>query len=119
LGRAFWQEEDDNEDGAEQGRRAQRRRRDAVKVRNALHGGAVVVVVAHGSSEAPIVGDNRGELSNVVREQKLEKLLSHHEARFISWRIYAPLAVKLLSGNQYLKILSLLFSRFWNRIHSR
>ena len=32
LGRAFWQEEDNNEDGDEQGRRAQRRRRDAVKV---------------------------------------------------------------------------------------
>jgi hypothetical protein len=27
---------------------------------------------------------------------KLEKLLSNHEARFISWRIYAPLVVKLL-----------------------
>ena len=73
LGRAFWQEEDNNEDGDEQGRQAQRRRRDAVKVREALHGGAVVVVVAHGSSEALIAGDDRGKLSNVVRGQKLEK----------------------------------------------
>ena len=32
LGRAFWEEEDDNEDGDEQGRRALKRRRDAVKV---------------------------------------------------------------------------------------
>jgi hypothetical protein len=37
LGRAFW-EEDDNEDGDEQGRRVQRRRRDAVKVRDTLRG---------------------------------------------------------------------------------
>ena len=28
---------------------------------------------------------------------KLEKLLSDHETQFISWRIYAPLVVKLLS----------------------
>jgi hypothetical protein len=47
LGRAFWEEEDDNEDGDKQGRRARRRRRDAVEVRDALQGGAVVVVV-HG-----------------------------------------------------------------------
>jgi hypothetical protein len=60
LGRAFWEEEDDNEDGDKQGRRARRRRRDAVKVRDALQGGAVVVVV-HGSPEATIISDNRGE----------------------------------------------------------
>jgi hypothetical protein len=40
LGRAFREEEDDNEDGDKQGRRARRRRRDAVKVRDALRGGA-------------------------------------------------------------------------------
>ena len=35
-------------------------------------------------------------LSNVVRGQKLEKLLSDNKARFLHWRIlYAPLAVKL------------------------
>ena len=60
LGRAFREEEDDNEDGDEQGRRARRRRRDAVGVRDALRGGAVVVVV-HGSPEAPIAGDDRVE----------------------------------------------------------
>jgi hypothetical protein len=32
LGRAFWEEEDDNEDGDEQGQRARRRRHDAVDV---------------------------------------------------------------------------------------
>jgi hypothetical protein len=32
LGRAFWEEEDDNEDGDEQGQRAQRRHCDAVEV---------------------------------------------------------------------------------------
>jgi hypothetical protein len=57
LGRAFWEEEDDTEDRDE---RARRRRRDAVKVRDALRGGAVVVVV-HGSPEAPIAGDDRDE----------------------------------------------------------
>jgi hypothetical protein len=60
LGRAFREEEDDNEDGGEQGRRARRRRHDAVEVRDALRGGAVVVVV-HGSPEAPIAGDDCGE----------------------------------------------------------
>ena len=60
MGRAFWEEEDDNEGGDEQGRRARRRRRDAVEVRDALRGGAVIVVV-HGSPEAPIAGDDRGE----------------------------------------------------------
>ena len=61
LGRAFWEEEDDNEDdGDEQGRRAQRRRRDAVDVRDALRGQAIVVVV-HGSPKAPIIGDDHGE----------------------------------------------------------
>ena len=60
LGRAFREEEGDNEDGDEQRRRARRRRRDAVEVRDPLRGGAVVVVV-HGSPEAPIAGDNRGE----------------------------------------------------------
>ena len=61
LGRAFREEEGDNEDdGDEQGRRARRRRRDAVDVRDALRGRAVVVVV-HSSPEAPIVGDDRGE----------------------------------------------------------
>ncbi len=60
LGRAFREEEDDTEDGDEQGRRARRRRRDAVEIRDALRGGAVVVVV-HGSPEAPIAGDDRGE----------------------------------------------------------
>jgi hypothetical protein len=61
LGRSFWEEENDNEDDRnEQGRRARRRRRDAVDVQDALRGRAVVVVV-HGSPEAPIVGDDRGE----------------------------------------------------------
>ncbi len=60
LGRAFWEEEDDNEDGDEQGQRARRRRRDAVKVRDAVQGGAVVVVV-HGSPEAAIISDDCGE----------------------------------------------------------
>ena len=60
MGRAFREEEDDNKDGEEQGQRAQRRRRDAVEVRDALRGGAVIVVV-HGSPEAPIAGDDRGE----------------------------------------------------------
>jgi hypothetical protein len=60
LGRAFREEEDDNKDGDEQGRRARRRRRDAVGVRDALRGGAVVVVV-HGSPEVPITGDDRVE----------------------------------------------------------
>jgi hypothetical protein len=60
LGRAFWEEEDDNEDGDEQGQREQRRRRDAIEVRDALRGGAVVVVVQN-SPEAPIAGDDHGE----------------------------------------------------------
>ena len=61
LGRAFREEEDDNEDdGDEQGRRARRRRRDAVDVRDALRGQAIVVVV-HGSPEATIIIDDRGE----------------------------------------------------------
>jgi hypothetical protein len=61
LGRAFQEEEYNNEDdGDEQGRRARRRRRDAVDVRDAMRGRAFVVVV-HGSPEAPIVGNNRGE----------------------------------------------------------
>jgi hypothetical protein len=60
LGRAFREEEDNNKDGDEQGRRARRRLRDAVEVRDALRGGAVVVVV-HGSPEAPIAGDDHGE----------------------------------------------------------
>ena len=60
MGRAFREEEDDNEDGDEQGRRARRRRRDAVEVRDALRGGAVVVVV-HGSPEAMIISNDRGE----------------------------------------------------------
>jgi len=61
LGKAFRGEEDDNkDDGDEQGRRARRRRRDAVDVRDALQGRAVVVVV-HGLPEAPIVGDDHGE----------------------------------------------------------
>ncbi len=37
-----------------------KKRRDAVEVRDALQGGAVVVVV-HGSPEAPIARDDRGE----------------------------------------------------------
>jgi hypothetical protein len=61
LGRAFWEEENNNEDnGNEQGRRARRRRRDTVDVRDALRGRAVIVIV-HGSPEAPIVGDDCGE----------------------------------------------------------
>ena len=60
LGRAFREEEDNNKDGDEQGRRARRRLRDAVEVRDALRGGAIVVVV-HGSPEAPIAGDDHGE----------------------------------------------------------
>jgi hypothetical protein len=61
LGREFREEEDDNEDdGDEQGQRARRKHRDAVDVRDALRGRAVVVVV-HGSPGAPIVGDDRGE----------------------------------------------------------
>jgi len=61
FGKGVREEEDDNEDdGDEQGRRAQRRRRDAIDVRDAMRGRAVVVVV-HGSPEAPIVGDDRGK----------------------------------------------------------
>jgi hypothetical protein len=60
LGRAFWEEEDDNEDGDEQGRRARGRHRDAVEVQDALRGGAIVVVV-HGSPEATIISDDHGE----------------------------------------------------------
>jgi hypothetical protein len=61
LGRAFRVEEDDNkDDGDEQGRLARIRRRDAVDVRDALRGQAVVVVV-HGSPEATIISDDRGE----------------------------------------------------------
>ena len=60
LGRAFWEEEDDSEDGDKQGRRARRRRRDAVEVQDALRGGAIVVIV-HGSPEATIISDDRGE----------------------------------------------------------
>jgi hypothetical protein len=61
LGRALWEEENDNEDdGDKQGRRARRRRRDAVDVRDALRGRAVVVVV-HGSPEATIISNDRGE----------------------------------------------------------
>ena len=33
---------------------------------------------------------------NIGRGQKVKKLLSDHEAQFTSWRIYAPLVVKLL-----------------------
>jgi hypothetical protein len=51
---------DDNEDGDEQGRRARRRLHNAVEVRDALQGGAVVVVV-HSSPKAPIAGDDHGE----------------------------------------------------------
>ena len=36
-------------------------------------------------------------LSNVVRVQKLEKLISYRKAWFISWCICAPLVVKLLT----------------------
>ena len=60
LGRAFWEEEDDNKDGNEQGQRAQRRRCDAIEIRDDLRGGAVVVVV-HNSPEAPIAGYDHGE----------------------------------------------------------
>ena len=61
LGRAFREEEDDNEDdGDEQGQRARRGRRDTVDVRDAMQGRAVIVVV-HGSPEAPIAGDDCGE----------------------------------------------------------
>jgi len=61
LGRAFREEEDDNEDdGDEQGQRARRGRRDTVDVRDAMQGRAVIVVV-HGSPEAPIIGNDRGE----------------------------------------------------------
>ena len=61
LGRAFREEEDNNkDDGDEQGQRARRRRCDAVNVRDALQGRAIVVIV-HGLPEAPIIGDNRGE----------------------------------------------------------
>jgi len=61
LGRAFREEEDDNEDdGDKQGRQARRRRRDAVDVRDALRGRAVVIVV-HGSPEAMIISDYRSE----------------------------------------------------------
>jgi hypothetical protein len=61
LGGAFWEDEDGNEDdGDEQGQQAQRRCHDAVDVRDALLGQAVVVVV-HGLPEAPIVGDDRSE----------------------------------------------------------
>ena len=60
LGGAFWEEEDDNKDRDEQGRRAQRRRHDAVDVRDALRGRAVIVIV-HCSPEATIISDDRGE----------------------------------------------------------
>ncbi len=61
LGKAFWEEKNDNEDdGDEQGRRARRRRCDAVNVRDALQGRAVIVVV-HGSPKVPIVGKDHGE----------------------------------------------------------
>jgi len=61
LGRAFREEEDDNEDDRdEQGRRARRRLHDAVDVRDALRG-RVAVVVIHGSPEATIISDDRGE----------------------------------------------------------
>jgi len=60
LGRAVQEEEDNNEDGDEQGRKARRRHHDAVEVRDALQGGAVVFVV-HGSPEAPIARDDRGK----------------------------------------------------------
>ena len=33
-----------------------------------------------------------------MRGHKLEKLLSNHKAQFISWHIYAPLGVFLLTG---------------------
>ena len=58
MERAFWEEENDNEDEGEE--RGQRRRRDAVDVQDALQEQAVIVVV-HSSPEAPIVGDDRGE----------------------------------------------------------
>ena len=32
----------------------------------------------------------------VISRQKVKNLLSDHEAQFISWRIFAPLVVKLL-----------------------
>jgi hypothetical protein len=60
LGRAFWEEDNDNEDGDEQERRARRRRCVAVEVRDALRGGAVVVVV-HGLPKATIISDDRGK----------------------------------------------------------
>jgi hypothetical protein len=44
----------------EQGRRARRRRRDAVDVRDTLRGRAIIVIV-HGSPEAPIVSNDRGK----------------------------------------------------------
>ena len=49
----FWEEEDDDEyDGDERRQRARRRCRDAVDVRDALQGQAIVIVV-DGSPEAP------------------------------------------------------------------
>jgi hypothetical protein len=60
LGRAFREEDNDNEDGDEQERRARRRRCVEVEVRDALRGGAVVVVV-HGSPKATIISDDRGK----------------------------------------------------------
>ena len=61
LGRAFWEEEDNNEDDRdEQGQQARRRHCDAVNVRDALRGQAIVAVV-HGLPEALIIGDNHGE----------------------------------------------------------
>jgi hypothetical protein len=63
LGGAFREEEDVNEDdgdGDEQGQRARRRRHDAVDVRDALRGQAIVIVV-QGLPKASIAGDDRGE----------------------------------------------------------
>jgi hypothetical protein len=69
LGGAFREEEDDNEDnGDEQGQQARRRRHDAVDVRDALRGQAVIVVV-HDSPEAPIAGGDhlRGQAGWIRR----------------------------------------------------
>ena len=53
----------------------------------------------------------------------MEKLLSNHEAQFISWHIYAPLAVKLLIKKSVLPIpptpLPLALEALWPRSSSK
>jgi hypothetical protein len=50
------------------------------------------------------------QLSNVVRGQKVKKLLSDHEARQKSWRICAPLVVKLLTSTSTILTMEMLIA---------